>query len=86
MGNETTSTSRRRFHKESPGLAGGESLVGTLAVPRAVHAGVGETLRVGLIGCGSRGTSAAQNALNASPANVLVALGDEFPDAGPPRL
>ena len=37
-------------------------------------------MRIGLIGCGGRGTGAAENALNASPENVLVAVGDAFPD------
>jgi predicted dehydrogenase len=58
----------------------GATLAGTLAVPRAVHAGASETLRIGLIGCGQRGTGAAQNALHASPNNILVAVGDAFAD------
>ncbi len=78
--NETTNTSRRGFLKTSTGLAVGATLASTLAVPRAVHAGASETLRVGLIGCGGRGTGAAQNALDASPDNVLVAIGDTFAD------
>jgi predicted dehydrogenase len=77
MHNETNTT-RRRFLKT--GIAAGAALAGTLAVPRGVHAGAGETLRVGLIGCGGRGTSAAQNALDASPDNVLTAVGDAFAD------
>jgi predicted dehydrogenase len=77
---DETDGTRRDFLKTSTGLAVGAALAGTLAVPRAVHAGAKETMRVGLIGCGSRGTSAAQNALDASPDNVLVALGDAFAD------
>ena len=46
-----------------------------------MHAGASETLRVGLIGCGNRGTGAAQNALAASRDNVLTAMGDTFADA-----
>jgi predicted dehydrogenase len=72
--------SRRDFLKTSAGLAVGATLAGTLAIPRAVHAGVSQSLRVGLIGCGARGTAAAQNALHASPENVLVAVGDAFAD------
>ncbi|MAF65554.1 MAG: oxidoreductase [Planctomycetes bacterium] len=37
-------------------------------------------LRVGLIGCGGRGTGAAANALRADPDTHLVALGDTFGD------
>ena len=71
--------SRRGFLKSSS-VAVAATLTGSLAVPRNVHAGVNETLRIGLIGCGSRGTAAAQNALVASPDNVLVAVGDVFHD------
>ncbi len=79
MESESTNT-RRDFLKASTGLAVGATLVGTMAVPRGVHAGANETLRVGLIGCGGRGTGAAQNALDASGTNVLTAVGDAFDD------
>ena len=81
MWTNATNATRRDFLKTSTGLAVGVALAGTFAAPRAVHAGAKETLRVGLIGCGGRGTSAAQNALNASADNVLVAVGDAFADA-----
>ncbi len=46
-----------------------------------VPSGAGtDTLRVGLVGCGGRGTGAAVNALRADPGVKLVALGDVFPD------
>src|SRR5206468_10399843 len=38
------------------------------------------TIRVGLIGCGGRGTEAAKNCLTSSDGVQLVALGDLFPD------
>ncbi len=80
MENTTTNPTRRDFLKTSTGLAVGATLAGTLAVPRTVHAGVSEGLRIGLIGCGGRGTHAAQNALHANPENVLVSVGDAFAD------
>jgi predicted dehydrogenase len=81
MGTDANSASRRQFLKASTGLTVGAALAaGTLAIPRGVHAGTSETLRIGLIGCGGRGTSAAQNALNASNDNLLVAVGDAFRD------
>ena len=40
----------------------------------------GDTLRVGLIGCGGRGTGAAGQALNADKNVVLTAMGDVFAD------
>jgi predicted dehydrogenase len=39
-----------------------------------------DTLRVGLVGCGGRGTGAAAQALHADPGTVLVAMGDVFDD------
>ena len=80
MSPEKTDSTRRDFLRASTGLAVGATLVGTMAVPRSVHAGVSEKIRIGLIGCGGRGTSAAQNALNASHDNVLVAVADTFPE------
>ncbi|MGD9636602.1 MAG: Gfo/Idh/MocA family protein, partial [Pirellulales bacterium] len=71
---------RRTFLQKTGTVAAGVALASTMAIPRAVHAGVDEKLRIGLIGCGSRGTSAAQNALSASPSNVLTAVGDAFDD------
>jgi myo-inositol 2-dehydrogenase / D-chiro-inositol 1-dehydrogenase len=43
-------------------------------------AGASERVRVGLIGCGGRGTDAALNCISASPDVVIAALGDLFPD------
>lgn len=69
---------RRNFLKQSA-LAG--SALATLPVPQYVHAaGVDETIKVGLVGCGGRGTSAAAQALKADPNVQLVALGDVFRD------
>src|SRR5215212_10269640 len=79
--NMPTNNTRRDFLKTSTGIAVGATLAGTLVVPRSVHAGVSEKMRVGLIGCGGRGTAAAENALVASPENVLVAVGDTFADS-----
>jgi predicted dehydrogenase len=80
MAPDKANASRRDFLRTSAGLAAGATLVGTMAVPRAVHAGVSEKIRIGLVGCGGRGTGAAENALKASPDNVLVALADTFAD------
>jgi predicted dehydrogenase len=40
----------------------------------------GKVLKVGLIGCGGRGTGALFNFLNSGPGIEIVALGDVFPD------
>jgi predicted dehydrogenase len=72
----TTATGRRDFLKTSAAAA---AAVGLAGVP-PVHAGGGDQLRVGLVGCGGRGTGAAVNALRADRNVKLVALGDTFRD------
>ena len=66
---------RRRFLQASA-VAAASSLAG---VP-FVHADGDDTLKIGLIGCGSRGTGAAVNALKADPRVKLTAMGDAFRD------
>src|SRR5512140_1915064 len=74
-----TGTSRRSFLKTTAALAGTAAL-GQLAVSRSAHAaGTGE-IKIGLIGCGGRGTGAAVNAMNAGKDVKLIALADVFPD------
>jgi predicted dehydrogenase len=71
-----TPTTRRDFLTASA-IAAGATLLGT--VP-AVHAAGGDTLKVGLIGCGGRGTGAAAQALHADSNVKLFAMGDMFAD------
>jgi predicted dehydrogenase len=75
---DANSPTRRDFLHTST-LAGG-AVLGALAAPRAVHAGVDESLRVGLVGCGNRGMGAAIDALAADPQARLVAVADAFAD------
>ncbi len=70
--------SRREFLKA--GAAAAVAGLAALQMPGGVHAAGGDTLRVGLIGCGSRGTGAASQALNADKNVKLVAMGDAFQD------
>jgi predicted dehydrogenase len=58
----------------------GGSLAGSLALNRSVHAAGSDVLKIGLIGCGGRGSGAAVNALTADPNTKLVAMGDAFDD------
>jgi predicted dehydrogenase len=44
------------------------------------HSSVDETMKVGLIGCGGRGTGAAADCASADPNMVLWAMGDVFKD------
>lgn len=70
------SSSRRQFLKTT---AAGAS-VAALSLPSVVHAAGGGTIRVGLVGCGGRGTGAAHQALMADKEVKLVAMADAFPD------
>ncbi len=54
---------------------------GLVASPQTVFAGgQSDTIRVGLVGCGGRGTGAAANCVESSRGVEIVALGDLFPD------
>ena len=52
----------------------------SLALPLAANAAGSDILKVGLIGCGGRGTGAAAQALKADPGARLTAMGDMFED------
>lgn len=71
---------RRTFIKST----GAALLYGTAALnlgfPSPMFAQKKDTLKVGLIGCGGRGTGAAVQALNADPDVVLYAMADAFED------
>lgn len=72
-------SSRRKFLKTSTAAIVGGAAVRLGGIPGAYAAGSDE-IRVGLIGCGQRGTGAAQNCLTAAPGVKLVAMGDVFKD------
>ena len=74
----TLPATRREFLKTST-LAGG-AFAGALSLGHSVHASGDDTLRVGLIGCGGRGTGAASQALLADTRVKLTAMGDMFAD------
>ncbi len=68
------STSRRDFLKVA------STTVASAALASAVHAAGSDVIKVGLIGCGGRGTGAATQAANAGPDVKIVALADMFKD------
>src|SRR5688500_14414684 len=78
--NKNIDRNRRSFLKNS-----GIAFIGsTLAYHSGIPVPSGHTkkpaLKVGLIGCGGRGTGAALQALQADPDAVLTAMGDVFED------
>ncbi len=74
---EVKGHSRRDFLKRSA-TAASAVVVGGLAIGRTAHAAGSDTLKIGLIGCGGRGTGAADNAMTADPNTKLIAMADIF--------
>lgn len=71
-------SSRRRFLATAAAAAGGTLLDRAAAAP--FHARSSDAIRVGVVGCGGRGTGAALDCLAASEATRIVALADAFED------
>jgi hypothetical protein len=75
--NTETSPSRRDFLKHTGLTLSAGALAG--AVIPAVHAQQDSTVQIALVGCGGRGTGAAQNALSVQSGPIkLVAMADVF--------
>lgn len=71
---------RRSFIRSSGMVAVGGTALMNLGFATPLFGKQRETLKVGLIGCGGRGTGAANQALKADPNVELVAMGDVFKD------
>ncbi|QDT29576.1 Glycosyl hydrolase precursor [Gimesia panareensis] len=82
------STTRRDFLKTGSAAVAASTLSGsvfagtspTAALQSSVFAAGSDEIRVGLVGCGGRGTGAAAQALSADKNAKLVAMGDTFYD------
>jgi len=77
MGEERTRVSRRGFLKTAAGAA---AATATFNILHSAYAANADAIRVGLIGCGGRGTGAAQDCLKSAENVKLVALADLFKD------
>jgi len=74
-----TSETRRSFLKTTSALFAGGTLVGgQLPLARAAHAYGSDVIKLGLIGCGGRGTGAAGEAMSTEGPTKLVAIADAF--------
>ncbi|MBI83858.1 MAG: oxidoreductase [Planctomycetaceae bacterium] len=79
MINHKPGNSRRQFLKNSTATVAGTTLAGSLTnLSATAHAAGSDWLKVGLVGCGGRGTGAALQALRADPHTKLVAVADAF--------
>jgi len=73
---KSSTLSRRDFLR----AAGAASLAAALPGNLGLHAAGADTIKIGILGCGGRGTGAAIDAMNAAPGVEVVALYDAFRD------
>ena len=71
-------SSRRDILKASAIVAG--TALATSFIAQSAHAASGDTIKIGLIGCGGRGTGAANQALSTEGPVQLVGVADAFKD------
>jgi predicted dehydrogenase len=71
---------RRTFLMNTASSAAAFAAVTQLDVSRNAYAGGSDTLCIGLVGCGGRGTGAAEQALTADKGTKLVAMAEAFQD------
>jgi myo-inositol 2-dehydrogenase/D-chiro-inositol 1-dehydrogenase len=76
---QTHPKSRREFLKTSTAAAAAAATT-SLAVGRVAHAAGSDALKIGLIGCGGRGSGAVVSALTVDPGARLTAVADAFED------
>lgn len=78
---DSAAASRRQFLRRSTAAAVASGIAAaSVRVASHAHAAGDDRLRVGLIGCGGRGTKAAIQALRADPNVQLTAMADAFDD------
>ena len=77
---------RRSFLKTTSTAVVGGSILGGLTIERSAFAAPDDTLKIALIGCGGRGSGAADQALSTAGNVKLVAMADAFPYRLKPSL
>ena len=84
---QSAKSSRRDFIRKSSLLAAAGAVGTSLSIARSAHAFGSDTIKIGLVGCGSRGSSAASQAMNSMLRNdidpngevKIITMGDVFP-------
>src|SRR5688572_14061730 len=76
--NQDNSTSRREFLRASSAVTAGLMAAPFVLTGRSAELSSGDAIKVGLVGCGGRGSGAAKQALNADSNVQLVAVADAF--------
>ena len=78
MSTKKSISNRRSFLKTGTAIAAAGAIPANLSLARSANVAGSDTIRIGLVGCGGRGTSAAKQAMNTEGNVELVALGDAF--------
>src|SRR5467141_480613 len=78
--NPDSRLNRRDFLRTTSAAIAGTSVLGGLSVERSAFAAGSDTLKLALIGCGGRGSGAADQALSTEGPVKLVAMADTFKD------
>src|SRR4051812_18223053 len=73
-------STRRTFLFKAATTAAAATAAAQIDIADNAYAGAGDSLKIGLVGCGGRGTGAAEQALTADRGNALVAMADAFVD------
>jgi predicted dehydrogenase len=74
----STEVARREFLKQSAAIAA--ATTAGIALAQSAHAAGNDVIKIGLIGCGGRGSGAVLDALGADRGTQLTAMGDVFED------
>ena len=78
--NPTPNPNRRDFLKRSGATVAAVSIASPFILTSKSAAADLPRIKVGLVGCGGRGSGAASQALHADKGVILTAIGDAFPD------
>jgi len=78
--NKASKTGRREFLKAGSAAIAGSAVLATFPTHLGAYVRGSDQIKIGLIGCGNRGAGAAVQAIKASKAVKLVAMGDAFRD------
>src|SRR6185369_11613739 len=77
---DQSATTRRDFLKGSTAAIAAGAVATPFTIAHGAFAAGSDILKIGLVGCGGRGSGAAVQALSADPQTRLTAMGDVFPD------
>ncbi len=72
--------SRRDFIKTGSAVVAGGAALGSLSIAQAAHSYGSDEIKIGLVGCGGRGTGATVQAMNTKGPVKLIAMADVFGD------